>query len=94
MSRKESVTVNILVDKLKNLDEFKNMTKKDIKLVIEGTFSTIQELVLKDQSVFIDSFGKFTKVTREGISNGFGKKVKYKVSRVALKPFKDSKIKG
>ena len=88
------LTINHLVDKLKEFEEFKDSTKKSIRQVIEATFVSIQEEVLKGNEVKISDFGKFIKVTRQGVSNGFGKSTKYKNTKIALKPFKSSKIKG
>ena len=85
-----------IVNIVKTKQEFENISKKDIKGIIEDTFYYIREAALsKGDEVSIAGFGKFTKLTREGVSAGsFGKGKKYKVTRLGFRPFAASRIKG
>ena len=90
--------VSILKTKqrFKESKAFENISKKDIKGIIEDAFFYIREAALsKGDEVSIAGFGKFVKFTREGISAGaFGKGKKYKSTKLGFKPFAASKIKG
>lgn len=88
------ITKDSIVEALSNTKEFANITKKDMKAIIDTVFNTIRVQVLtKGNTVSISDFGKFISVTREGITKGFGKEFKYKSKRLILKPFKASKVK-
>ena len=75
-----------IVSIVKTKQELENISKKDIKGIIEDAFYYIREAALsKGDEVSIAGFGKFTKVTREGVSAGsFGKGKKYKSVRLGL----------
>ena len=85
-----------IVSIVKTKQEFENISKKDIKGIIEDAFYYIREAALsKGDEVSIAGFGKFTKLTREGVSAGsFGKGKKYKSTRLGFRPFGASRIKG
>lgn len=85
-----------IVDTLKETQEFNTLSKKTIKGIIESSLYYIREAALnKGEEVSIAGFGKFVKLTREGVSeSNFGKGIKYKSTKLGFKPFSASKIKG
>ena len=57
-----------IVNIVKTKQQFENISKKDIKGIIEDAFYYIRESALnKDEEVSIAGFGKFVRFTREGI---------------------------